>query len=120
MKLSNNFTLEEFYKSQTAIRNGIDNTPSAEVIVNLECLVRNLLQPLRDKLGRGIRVSSGYRCQELNRRIGGALNSDHTKGYAKIEVQGMDNKELFLLRGNFKFKLILEFYEEGIPDSGWV
>lgn len=123
MKLSNNFTLEEFYKSQTAIRNGIDNAPSDEVIVNLECLVRNLLQPLRDKLGRGIRVSSGYRCQELNRRIGGALNSDHTKGYAAdIEVQGMDNKELFLfVRDNFKFtKLILEFYEEGIPDSGWL
>ena len=121
--LSKNFTAEEFYKSPTATRYGIDNRPNAEVLSNLTVLVNDLLQPLRDKLEKPIKILSGYRCLELNKVVGGAVNSDHIKGYAAdIEVQGMDNKELFLfVRDNFRFtKLILEFYEEGIPDSGWV
>src|SRR5574343_1157794 len=121
--LSKNFTAEEFYKSPTATRYGINNRPNAEVLSNLTVLVNDLLQPLRDRLEKPVKILSGYRCLELNKVVGGDVNSDHIKDYAAdIEVQGMDNKELFLfVRDNFRFtKLILEFYEEGIPDSGWL
>lgn len=123
MQLSKNFSLQELTKSQQGTRLGIDNTPSDAVINNLQVLVNNILQPLRDMLGKPISISSGYRSFELNTAIGGSRTSEHCFGYAAdIEVPGMDNKELFnLIKKNFKFtQLILEFYQEGIPDSGWV
>lgn len=123
MQLTKNFSLAEMIKSQQGTRLGIDNTPNREVIQALQNLCKGVLQPLRDNLGMVVSVSSGYRSVELNRAIGGSPTSDHCKGYAAdIEVPGMDNKELFnYIRKHFKFtQLILEFYEEGIPDSGWI
>ena len=123
MQLSKNFSLHELTKSQQGTRLGIDNTPSDSVIKNLQGLVNNILQPLRDMLGKPISISSGYRSLELNTAIGGGRTSEHCFGYAAdVEVPGMDNKELFnLVKNNFKFtQLILEFYQEGIADSGWV
>ena len=121
MKLSTNFSLHELTKSDTAIRQGIDNTPPMQVIENLQDLVDNILQPLRDKFGV-IAVTSGYRSPAVNKAIGGSTTSDHCHGYAAdFEVLGMDNRELALyIRNNLKYKqLILEFYS-GLPDSGWV
>lgn len=121
MKLSKNFSLNELCKSDSAIRHGIDNTPPDEVIQNLQSLVDNVLQPLRDKFGP-IVVTSGYRSPDLNRKIGGSTTSHHCYGYAAdFEVLGMDNRELAIyIRDNMKFtQLILEFYD-GRPDSGWV
>ena len=121
MKLSKNFSQHELCKSDSAIRHGIDNTPPAEVIQNLQALVDNVLQPLRDKFGP-IVVTSGYRSPDLNRKIGGSTTSHHCYGYAAdFEVLGKDNRELALfIRDNMKFtQLILEFYD-GRPDSGWV
>ena len=121
MKLSSHFTLNELCKSDSAIRHGIDNTPPDEVIQNLQSLVDNVLQPLRDKFGP-IVVTSGYRSPDLNRKIGGSTTSHHCYGYAAdFEVLGMDNRELAIyIRDNMKFtQLILEFYD-GRPDSGWV
>lgn len=122
MKLSANFSLAELTKSEAATRNGIDNTPSLRVIENLTELVENVLQPVRDQFGPVV-VTSGYRSPEVNAAIGGSTTSAHCKGFAAdFEVLGMDNKELALwIRDNLKFtQLILEFYKEGIPDSGWV
>tara|TARA_R110000772_G_scaffold226750_1_gene337456 strand:- start:274 stop:729 length:456 start_codon:yes stop_codon:yes gene_type:complete len=121
MKLSANFSLHELTKSDTAIRHGIDNTPSMQVIENLQDLVDNVLQPLREKFGAVI-ITSGYRSPAVNTKIGGSTTSDHCHGYAAdFEVLGMDNRELALyIRNNLKYKqLILEFYS-GLPDSGWV
>ncbi len=59
MRLSKNFTLEEFLLSQTATRRGIDMTPSPEVIENLQRLVTGVMQPLRDEVNAGIFISSG-------------------------------------------------------------
>lgn len=123
MQLSNNFSLSELTKSQEAVRKGIDNTPSTEVINNLKKLVLNVLQPLRDDLGTVVSVSSGYRSPALNKAIGGSPTSDHCKGMAAdIEVPSMSNLDLFkLIKSKFKFtQLILEFYTEGDPSSGWV
>lgn len=82
MRLSKNFTLEEFLISQTATRHGIDMTPSDFVKHNLEELCVTCLQPLRDEVGVGIYISSGFRPLELNGRIGGSKTSAHITGSA--------------------------------------
>ena len=88
--LSPHFTVGEFFRSGTAIRLGIDNNPdahpgegisTAEVVENLRALCTEVLEPLRKRVGRVI-VTSGYRCQELNKAVGGVWNSQHLKGEA--------------------------------------
>ena len=81
MKLTTNFHLWELVKSSTADRLGIDNTPNAEEIRNLQTLCEKILQPARDALGP-IKISSGFRSEELNRAVGGVSNSDHRLGFA--------------------------------------
>ncbi len=81
MKLTNNFYLEEFTRSQTAERHGIDMTPSDEVIRNLKRLCISILQPMRDVLGP-VHISSGFRPLDLNTRIGGSRASQHILGQA--------------------------------------
>jgi hypothetical protein len=122
MQLTKNFTLEEFLISQTAARLNIDNTPSPSVISNLQLLCTNVLQPLRDKLGQ-MSISSGYRCSILNSRIGGAADSQHLYGQAAdITIPTMGNAALAeYIRDNLMFdQVILEFYQLGVPQSGWV
>lgn len=82
MKLSKNFTLEEFLRSQTAARHNIDMTPSPEILENIQELVDTCLQPLRDAVQASVNVSSGFRPEELNRRIGGSRTSAHRLGRA--------------------------------------
>jgi hypothetical protein len=121
-QLSRNFTLAELCKSELAIRRNIDNTPSEKVKNNLQILVTNILQPLRDKFGP-VTITSGYRSPAVNTAVGGSPVSDHCLGMAAdIEIVGIDNKALAeYIRDNFKFtQLILEFYVDDVPDSGWV
>lgn len=123
-QLSKNFKLSEITKSQTASRKKIDNTPTPEHLENIKALVSEFLQPLRSHLGLPIVVSSGYRSLALNRAIGGATGSQHSKGEAvDIECIGMSNVELTnYIKDHCDFdQLILEFYnpDEG-EDSGWV
>ena len=81
--LSKNFALEEFIRSNTAERMGIDNVPKDEkVIKNLRNLCLEILQPLRDYVGAPIHINSGYRCPELNEAVGGVKNSQHGRGEA--------------------------------------
>lgn len=82
MKLSKNFTLDEFLLSQTAARHGIDNTPNADQIENLRLLCEGCLQPLRDFVKRPIFISSGFRSWDLNSLIGGSKTSAHLSGNA--------------------------------------
>lgn len=123
MLLTDNFHLDEFIKSNTATRLGIDNTPSPEVIENLRLLCEHVLQPLRNALSCTITVSSGYRCTQLNKAVRGALNSQHLLGQAAdIEVAGLDNKVLAEKIKELELpfhQLILEFYVPGVPSSGW-
>lgn len=83
MKLSKNFTLEEFIRSSTAESMGIDNVPKdEEVIENLRNLCLEILQPLRDYVSAPVHINSGYRCKELNVAVGGVKNSQHLRGEA--------------------------------------
>lgn len=76
------FTLEEFTRSSTAKRLKIDNTPDDVVIRNIQYGVQMVLEPLRKLLQTPIIITSGYRCAELNKAVGGVANSWHTKGNA--------------------------------------
>lgn len=122
MKLSKNFTLAEFTKSQTALRMGIDNTPEGEHLEAAQALFENVVQHVRDHFGPTT-INSGYRGHELNEAVGGSSRSQHCKGEAvDIEVPGVPNAEVAeWIAENLDFdQLILEFYTPGIPDSGWV
>ena len=120
MKLSKNFALSEITHSNTAKRLGIDNEPTETHLQNMQHLVDNLLQPLRDAVGP-IRVSSGYRNPALNRAIGGSRSSQHCKGEA-LDLQfwkagEMNNKVIYdwILQSGLEFdQMINEF------DFAWI
>ena len=121
------FTLRELTRSATATRLGIDNTPSDEIIDNLQLLCDRILDPLRGRWWlRPIRVSSGYRCPRLNRMVGGAMGSLHMSGLAADITSLLDNpsanKSLLirLLHSNLPFhKVIIEKPDEEMcPD--WI
>lgn len=82
MKISKNFELSEFIKSDTATRKGIANDPGVGEVKAIENLVINLLQPLREVYGKRMVINSGYRCPELNKAVGGVPTSQHVKGEA--------------------------------------
>ena len=123
MQLSKNFSLIELTKSQTAERKGIDNTPSAEHQESLKSLCMNVLQPVRDNFHRVVSVSSGYRSEALCLAIGSKTTSQHAKGEAAdFEIFGISNKELAdYIHFNLNYdQLILEYWKESDPNSGWV
>lgn len=99
MKLSKNFTSEELVRSTTAQRLRINNEPSSKELASLTVLATDILQPLRDAWGQPIVVSSGYRCEELNKAVGGAKNSQHLLGEAAdihtLSDFPADNQALF-------------------------
>lgn len=123
MQLTNNFSLAEMVKSETALRHDMDNTPGEAEIENLKRLCEQVLQPVRDHFAKGVKVNSGFRHPEVNAKVGGSKTSDHCKGQAAdIEIPGVANADLAKwITENLDFtQVILEFYTPGIPDSGWV
>jgi zinc D-Ala-D-Ala carboxypeptidase len=122
MKLSENFTMAEFIKSDTANRLGIDNTPEGEHLEAAKALFENVVQKVRDHFGPTV-INSGYRCPELNEAVRGSKTSQHCHGEAAdIEVPGVANGDLAQwIVDNLDFdQVILEFYTPGEPSSGWV
>ena len=119
MNLTQNFTLEEMEFSSTAIERRIKYKANNEVINNLKELCNYLLEPLREKLNKPIIVTSGYRCFELNKIVGGVSNSQHLEGKAAdIIVKDLSTEDLFnFIKKNFKFdQLIIEH----IKGKNWV
>jgi hypothetical protein len=123
MQLTENFSLHELTKSETALRLNLDNTPDEAAIDRLRLLAQKVLQPVRNHYGVGVKVNSGYRSPESNAAVNGSKTSDHCLGRAAdIEIPGVPNAELAQwIMDNLDYtQLILEFYTPGIPDSGWV
>ena len=123
MKLTANFSVLELTKSQTAERKGIDNTPSPEHQENLRLLCEAVLQPVRDHFSRVVSVSSGYRSPELCEAIGSKSTSQHARGEAAdFEIFGISNKVLadYINETLHYDQLILEYWNESDPNSGWV
>lgn len=103
------FTIAELCYSDTAEKYKIDNTPSLEVAQHLNELIA-VLNPIREAWGSGIRVTSGYRCEKLNKMIGGSKTSAHMTGY------GVD---LFPVNGNFNGfkKFIVDYLKDKLFDQ---
>lgn len=109
IQLSRHFRLSEFTRSATAIRYGIDNQPDVESIEALQSLCINVLEPLRMRFGV-IRITSGYRCLQLNERVGGSRTSQHLLGEAAdIHVGSLEvaRKYLDFIRENLDFDQML-------------
>jgi hypothetical protein len=113
MKLSEHLSLIEVTRSDYAKRNGINNMPNPEHTENLIELANKIFEPVRKYLNKPIHISSGYRSKELNAKIGGAKNSQHTVGQAIDIDQGdrKQNMEIFdFIKNNLEFdQLINEF-----------
>jgi hypothetical protein len=124
MKLTAHFDLSEFTRSESAKREGLDNTPTPEHLENIKILCEKVLEPIRLRFG-SINISSGYRGKLLNHFIGGAVNSDHCVGRAAdIDMDdigtGVTNTEIFnYIKDNLDYdQLIWEFGDKVKPD--WV
>jgi zinc D-Ala-D-Ala carboxypeptidase len=120
MNISKHFTLKEMTMSTTAMRLGIDNTPSAESIQSMSLLAERVLEPVREYIGEPIKISSGYRSPELNKKVGGSKTSQHCLGEAAdIVCQNKNNEMFYFIKNNLEFdQLIWEFGDEHEPD--WV
>jgi len=124
MKLSKNLSLKEATKSNTATRLGIKNEPEQWEINNLRAVAENIFQPVRDHFGVPIGVSSGYRCKELNKAMGGSKYSQHMIGEAldiDADIYGkVTNAEIFnYIKNNLEWdQMIWEFGDDEEPN--WV
>lgn len=121
MQLTEHFTISEFVRSETAYRNHIDNTPSQEVIENLRALCRNVLEPARLAFGSPIYITSGYRCQALNKAVGGKPTSQHLRGEAAdLQVKGVQNlrKLYMLIKDHGVFDQLL--FESNKAGAKWI
>ena len=76
------FTMEELCASETAKKKGINNKPNAQQMINLVYLTAYVLEPLRVAMKEPIKIGSGFRCEALNKAVGGVSNSQHMKGQA--------------------------------------
>lgn len=133
--LSPNLSYKEAVRSDTATRLGIDNTPSFEQLVVIKHLATDFFQPLRNRIAAPIYVSSLFRSRELNKKIGGAIKSDHMvqQDVAAIDMDdifschhNVYNRDIFLdiYRNSAYYKLIWEYQDtptpDGLPSPKWV
>jgi len=129
VQLSPHFTLDEFINSTTAQRNGINNTPSPEVVVALQALVDHVIEPIRVAVNVPITIDSGYRCPILNALIGGQPSSQHQALGGKAAAADLKTPKMTALQlanailqiKDLPFdQLLLEFHSPSQPTSGWV
>lgn len=101
------FTYEELTHSNT----GLLNIPNAEQLANMQELVTKILDPLRELYGKPITVNSCFRSVLVNKKVGGAKNSDHLKGMA-ADIYCDSNSLLYkLIRDNFIFKQLINEHD---------
>jgi hypothetical protein len=125
MKISNHVSLKEVSKSHTAIKNGIDNVPTGDHLLNIKELCYHVFEPLREWVGGAIKINSGFRSEALNKIIGGAKSSQHlANNGAAFDLDDTyghkTNAEMFeYIKNNLPFdQLIWEFGTDENPD--WV
>jgi len=122
VKLTQNFSLHEMTKSDTALRLGLENEPNEQQLAALQILTEKICQPVRDRFGP-TKINSALRTLPVNRAVGSSDNSHHVRGMAvDMEVPGVSNAEVAQwIVDNLEFtQVILEFYTPGILDSGWI
>jgi len=124
------FTYEELTASATARRKGIDNTPPDRIKANLKALVENVLDPIRERWGAPIIVTSGYRSERLNKAVGGAASSQHMTGKAAdirtVSDTRADNARLLKLilkmigEGAIRYDQLINEYPDSQGRPDWV
>ena len=108
------FTIAEL----TRTNHSENNIPDAKEVINLVTLVEKVLDPAREEFGQPIKVTSGFRSEEINKKIGGAKGSQHMFGQA-ADIQCSDNKKLFRILADMEFdQLIYEFGTDEQP--AWI
>ena len=115
-------SLKELLFSETATRLGIDNTPTDQILINLQTLIYEVITPIVNQFG-DIKITSGYRSPALCKAIGSSERSQHTSGNAvDCEVLGVANKELadWVVNHLDYDQCILEFWTPEQINSGWV
>ena len=117
--ITKNFSWEEMFKSTTAEKNGINNASTdITVLFNIKTLVEKVLQPVRDEFGP-IKILSGYRCPELNTKVGGSSTSNHVYG-TTADIESLNGTPLIdiieWIDTNLTYK---ELIAEYLPD-GWI
>ncbi len=123
IKISPHFTLREMTRSSTADRLSIHNEPGVQETKCLQQLCLNVLEPVREHFGIPFSPSSGYRSPRLNQAVGSSPGSQHVLGQAAdIELPRIPNLELrrWISENTVFDQLILEYYDEDDPSSGWV
>lgn len=123
MTLSTNLSLAEATSSATALRRGIANTPTATHLIALKAVANNIFQPCRNHFGKPLRVTSGYRSEELNKVIGGSMKSQHSKGEA-LDMQSTSaytNRELFMyIKDHLEFDQLIGEFPDNMGEYAWV
>ena len=123
MNLSDNLSLAEATRSATALRKGIANKPTQQHLINLKEVALHIFQPCREHFGKPLRVTSGYRSEELNKAIGGSSKSQHSKGEA-LDMQstkGYTNKELFTyIKDHLTFDQLIGEFPDNVGEYAWV
>jgi hypothetical protein len=121
--MTQSFSIRELTYSDTAIRLGIDNTPTDEILKNLQNIIQFILEPISNNFDSQIMITSGYRSPALCQAIGSKPTSQHTLGMAvDFEILGTPNKEVSdWIVNHLDFdQCILEFWKPEQPNSGWV
>lgn len=117
------FTFKELLHSEVALRNNIVNLPprheAVQVYYNLVALVDNLLDRIRERFAVPMIITSGYRCERLNKLVGGVDNSQHMKGEAvDFRFTGSSHKEMteafFEIAEEFDFDQLIYYKKKGI------
>jgi hypothetical protein len=122
MDLTKNFPLREMLRSQSATRLGFEEqfNPGQDIINNLRLLCENILQPLRDSLGRGVFVNSGYRAPRTNESVGGSKTSQHLTGQAAdIEVGHLTIEQLYqrIKNSGLPFDQLIQEFDQWVHVS---
>lgn len=122
-RISKHISYKEGIKSNTATRLGIKNKPDDYQITNMVNIGINVFEPLRKYVGGPIKINSFFRCEELNRAIGGSSRSQHCEGRA-IDLDDTfghkTNADMFhYIKDNLDYdQLIWEFGDDTNPD--WI
>jgi len=115
-----NFKMSELIHSDTAVKHNINNMPDINSLDNLLNLIVYCLQPLRDKLGKPIIITSGYRSSQVNKLVGGVSTSQHTKGAAvDFHVDGMTIQQVidFVKKSGIEFDQLINEYDKWVHIS---
>lgn len=122
MNISQNFTLEELLRSETASRKNVSEqwTPSDAVKDNLKKLCDNVLEPLRSFVGKPLIITSGYRCKRVNKLVGGSPTSQHTEGKAAdfhVSVMTVESLFKFIINLDLEFDQIIQEFDAWVHIS---